>query len=141
MAHVQSTACYVMFNAGARFETPETNGVAHFVEHMLFCGTPRRPSVRALTGEVDAIGVLEVLDRPSDSQFTLAEMDLLGLFAHQAALALDLLRGARAARAVLAGEGELAPLARVAAALGESEETRAAGLRLLAALDELLRRR
>ena len=38
-------------------------------------------------------------------------------------------------------EGELAPLARVAAALGEGEETRAAGLRLLAALDELLRRR
>jgi predicted Zn-dependent peptidase len=58
MAHLQSTAVYVMFNAGARFETPETNGVAHFVEHMLFCGTPRRPSVRALTGEVDAIGGL-----------------------------------------------------------------------------------
>lgn len=97
-------------------------------------------AVPLLAGE-RAIGVLEVLDRPSDSQFTLAEMDLLGLFAHQAALALDLLRGARVAQAVLAGEGELAPLARVAAALGEGEETRAAGLRLLAALDELLRRR
>ena len=36
----------------------ETHGVAHFVEHMLFCGTPRRPSVRALAGEVDAIGGL-----------------------------------------------------------------------------------
>ena len=97
-------------------------------------------AVPLLHGE-RAIGVLEVLDRPSDSQFTLAEMDLLGLFAHQAALALDLLRGARAAQAALAGEGELAPLARVAAALGEGEEARAAGLRLLAALDELLRER
>ena len=101
---------------------------------------PATSLCRLLAGE-RAIGVLEVLDRPSDSQFTLAEMDLLGLFAHQAALALDLLRGARVAQAVLAGEGELAPLARVAAALGEGEETRAAGLRLLAALDELLRRR
>ncbi|MGZ8686979.1 MAG: M16 family metallopeptidase [Gaiellaceae bacterium] len=58
MTHVQSTACYVMLHTGSRFETAETNGVAHFVEHMLFCGTPRRPSVRALTGEVDAIGGL-----------------------------------------------------------------------------------
>jgi predicted Zn-dependent peptidase len=58
MAHAQSTACYVMLAAGSRYETPETNGVAHFVEHMLFCGTPRRPTVRALTGEVDAIGGL-----------------------------------------------------------------------------------
>ena len=56
MAHAQSTACFVMLAAGSRYETAETNGVAHFVEHMLFTGTPRRPSVRALTGEVDAIG-------------------------------------------------------------------------------------
>jgi predicted Zn-dependent peptidase len=58
MSHVESTACYVMLEAGSRYETAETNGVAHFVEHMLFCGTPRRPSVRALAGEVDAIGGL-----------------------------------------------------------------------------------
>ena len=32
-----------------------------------------------------ALGVLEVLDRPSDARFTLAEMELLGLFANQAA--------------------------------------------------------
>ena len=58
MTHVESTAWYVMLAAGSRYETAETSGVAHFVEHMLFCGTPRRPSVRALTGEVDAIGGL-----------------------------------------------------------------------------------
>jgi predicted Zn-dependent peptidase len=56
MEHVQSTACYVMLGTGSRYETAERSGAAHFVEHMLFCGTPRRPSVRALTGEVDAIG-------------------------------------------------------------------------------------
>jgi predicted Zn-dependent peptidase len=58
MGHAQSTACYVTFAAGSRFETTEAHGLAHFVEHMLFCGTPRRPSVRELTGEVDAIGGL-----------------------------------------------------------------------------------
>ena len=58
MDRVQSTACYVTVEAGSRYETAPENGVAHFVEHVLFCGTPRRPSVRALTGEVDAIGGL-----------------------------------------------------------------------------------
>ena len=88
-----------------------------------------------------ALGVLNVLDRPQRSRFTLAEMDLLGLFANQAAIALDLLQRARRARTALADSGEdLAVVARVAAALdaldGESKE---AGLRLLGALEEILR--
>lgn len=88
--------------------------------------------------EERALGVLEVLDRPSDSRFTLAEMDLLGLFANQAAVALDLLQRARRARAALEGEGELGALARIASTLDDaSEERRAAGLELLAALERL----
>jgi GAF domain-containing protein len=92
-----------------------------------------------LLTEDRALGVLEVLDRPADSRFTLAEMDLLGLFANQAAVALDLLQRARRARAALDGGGELGALARIAARLEEApEEQRAAGLELLAALDRLL---
>jgi len=83
-----------------------------------------------------SLGVLEVLDRPANAAFTLAEMDLLGLFANQAAIALDLLQRARRARAALAGEGRLAPLARVAARLEEDERDTA--LELLTALDRLL---
>lgn len=45
-----------MLAAGSRYERPATNGIAHFVEHMLFKGTERRPSMRALSGEIDAIG-------------------------------------------------------------------------------------
>ena len=56
MGHAQSTACYVMLQAGSRYERRQENGLAHFVEHMLFTGTERRPTVRALTGEVDAMG-------------------------------------------------------------------------------------
>src|SRR5256714_4977581 len=70
-----------------------------------------------LLHEERALGVLEVLDRPSDARFTLAEMELLGLFANQAAIALDLLQRARRAQAVLGGEGELAVVARLAGAL------------------------
>jgi predicted Zn-dependent peptidase len=56
MAHAQSVTCFLMFAAGSRYETPETNGVAHFAEHMFFKGTERRPSAREIAGEIDAIG-------------------------------------------------------------------------------------
>ena len=92
-----------------------------------------------LLADERALGVLEVLDRPSNRPFSLSEMDLLGLFANQAAIALDLLLRARRAQAVLDGGGELGALARIAATLeGADEKRRAAGLELLAALERLL---
>jgi len=88
-----------------------------------------------------SLGVLEVLDRPQRSRFTLAEMELLELFAGQAAIALDLLQRARTARAVLTGEPEgIAVLARIAERVQElDQEPREAGLRLLVALEDVLR--
>jgi GAF domain-containing protein len=93
-----------------------------------------------LLHEERALGVLEVLDRPREARFTLAEMELLGLFANQAAIALDLLQRARRAQSALAGEGELAVLARLAAALEarRDEDGDDKALRLLAALEDLL---
>ena len=100
---------------------------------------PRGLMAVPLLVDYKALGVLEVLDRPADTPFTLAEMDLLGLFANQAAVALDLLQRGRRARAALEGEGELGALARIAATLeGADEEKRAAALRLFAALEQLL---
>jgi GAF domain-containing protein len=95
-----------------------------------------------LLSEERALGVLEVLDRPQRSRFTLEEMDLLGQFAGQAAIALDLLQRARRARTVLAdGPEDLGAVARVAAALDALEgHRREAGLRLLEALEEVLKR-
>jgi GAF domain-containing protein len=92
-----------------------------------------------LLAEEKTLGVLEVLDRPQQTKFTLAEMDLLGLFANQAAIALDLLQRARTARAALEGEGELQALAQFAAKLESADEDeRRAGLDLLDALRRLL---
>jgi predicted Zn-dependent peptidase len=54
--HAQSVTCMVMLKAGARYETPGTNGIAHFAEHMFFKGTERRPTARDIAGEIDAIG-------------------------------------------------------------------------------------
>ncbi len=56
MPQAKSVACFVMLAAGSRYETRETNGIAHFAEHMFFKGTERRPSARDIAGEIDSIG-------------------------------------------------------------------------------------
>jgi len=87
------------------------------------------------------LGVLQVLDRPQRSRFSLQEMELLGLFANQAAIALALLASARTARAALAGEGDVAAVARLAAALdGLEDDGRTAAVSLLGSLADLLGR-
>ena len=52
----QSVTCAIMLAAGSRYETPDTNGIAHFSEHMFFKGTERRPTARDISVEIDAIG-------------------------------------------------------------------------------------
>jgi GAF domain-containing protein len=93
-----------------------------------------------LLHDEEALGVLEVLDRPERSLFSLQEMELLGLFANQASIAVDLLQRARKAERVLAAdEDELAVVARLAAAVdGLEGERREAGLRLLRELADTL---
>ena len=93
-----------------------------------------------LLHEDRTLGVLEVLDRPQQAAFSLQEMELLGKFANEAAIALDLLQRAREARAVLENEGgEAAAVARFVAKLGEaSPERREAVLKLLESIEALL---
>jgi GAF domain-containing protein len=93
-----------------------------------------------LLHEERALGVLNVLDRPQQAAFSLAEMELLGLFANEAAIALDLLQKAREARAVLENEGgQAAVVAHFVERLANAQpERREAAMRLLGALEELL---
>jgi GAF domain-containing protein len=93
-----------------------------------------------LLDEELVLGVLQVLDRPQRSRFTLQEMELLGLFAGQAAIALGLLRSAQRARAALDGDGDVAVVAGVASVLDGLEGSRRAdGVALLRDLERVLR--
>jgi GAF domain-containing protein len=95
-----------------------------------------------LLHEERALGVLQVLDRET-ARFTLAEMDLLGLFANQAAIALDLLQRARRAKDVLEGGGaELGAVARIASLVDRlgQEEGDETGIRFLRALEAVLKK-
>jgi hypothetical protein len=65
-------------------------------------------------------------------------MDLLGLFANQAAIALDLLQRARRAQSTLADEGDAAVLARIAQKLEERREDGADAMAFLTALEKIL---
>ncbi|MBM2823046.1 MAG: hypothetical protein HW413_1792 [Thermoleophilia bacterium] len=86
-----------------------------------------------LVHEERALGVLSVLDRPEQSLFSLKEMELLGLFANQASIAVDLLLKARRAHRILeADDGELQVVARLAAVVDALEDDqRASGIKLL----------
>lgn len=55
MPHVRSVAIGVWLTRGSRHEPSEHTGIAHFVEHMLFKGTPSR-SAEAIAQQVDSIG-------------------------------------------------------------------------------------
>ena len=101
---------------------------------------PKGLMAAPLLHEEGALGVLSVLDRPEQTLFTLQEMELLGLFANQAAIAVDLLVKARKAERLLGEDGgELEVVARLATAVdGLEDEQREAGLKLLGHLARTL---
>jgi GAF domain-containing protein len=114
---------------------------------------PRTLMATPVMCDEEAIGVLEVLDAAPGARSSLAQLELLGLFGQQAAVALRIVQRSRAARALLvrgnsggpAGpeapvdDGELDELMAVARMLGTLEgERRQAGLQLLGSMRTLL---
>jgi predicted Zn-dependent peptidase len=55
MPHLETAALGIWVKAGARDERAEENGIAHFLEHMAFKGTPKR-SARAIAEEIESAG-------------------------------------------------------------------------------------
>src|SRR5680860_23291 len=46
----------VLVGAGSDYELKEVNGISHFLEHMCFKGTTKRPSSKIISHELDALG-------------------------------------------------------------------------------------
>ncbi|MFT3975100.1 MAG: pitrilysin family protein [Amaricoccus sp.] len=55
MPGLHSASVGVFITAGGRHERPEQNGVAHFLEHMAFKGTPTR-NARQIAEEIEDVG-------------------------------------------------------------------------------------
>jgi len=58
MEGLASSAIGVWVNAGARHETPQQNGIAHFLEHMAFKGTATRSSLQIAEAIEDVGGYI-----------------------------------------------------------------------------------
>jgi len=85
MPHLRSVAMGVWIDCGSRDESPEVNGISHFIEHMVFKGTTTR-SASQFAREVDAIGGnLDAFTGKETIGFTLKVLD------ENVATALDLL--------------------------------------------------
>jgi predicted Zn-dependent peptidase len=51
-----TTTVLVLVETGSKYENKENNGISHFLEHMVFKGTTKRPTVLDITTELDNIG-------------------------------------------------------------------------------------
>ena len=56
MPSFESATVMVMVGAGSRYETPQNNGISHFLEHMAFKGTKKRPNAKVISELIDGIG-------------------------------------------------------------------------------------
>src|ERR671924_768004 len=54
----RSVTALVAFDAGARTERPEENGMAHFLEHLVFKGGEKYPTYRDVNEAAERIGAV-----------------------------------------------------------------------------------
>ncbi len=66
--HLQGASLSVFVKVGPRYEQPETNGISHFLEHMLFRGTPRYATAYELSLAAEALG--GTIDAATYADFT-----------------------------------------------------------------------
>lgn len=56
MKNTETATVIVMIGVGSRYEKSKQAGLSHFIEHMFFKGTKKRPNTLDITTELDAIG-------------------------------------------------------------------------------------
>jgi predicted Zn-dependent peptidase len=74
LPHLHTCTLALYLRAGPRFETPAENGLSHMVEHMLFRGTARHRSSRALSSAIESLGA--ALDGATDRDLGVLHMSL-----------------------------------------------------------------
>lgn len=70
--HLHRTVVSVYIEVGSRHETPRTNGLSHFLEHMLFRGTEQYPTAYALNHAIESLG--GTLSAATHGDYTLFDM-------------------------------------------------------------------
>jgi len=52
----KTTTAFIAIKTGSKYESRSESGLSHFLEHMFFKGTDRRPNTLALAAELDVLG-------------------------------------------------------------------------------------
>ncbi|HWQ27588.1 MAG TPA: pitrilysin family protein [Dehalococcoidia bacterium] len=68
MPHTRSVSVSIYVGAGSRYERPEQSGLSHFLEHMCFKGTEKRPTPREISEAIDSVG--GVINAGTDRELT-----------------------------------------------------------------------
>lgn len=68
MPHTRSVCICIFIGTGSRYEMAEQAGLSHFVEHLCFKGTERRPTAKELAETIDGVG--GILNGGTDKELT-----------------------------------------------------------------------
>ena len=68
MPHTLSVAVSVFVGVGSRYETDAEAGISHFIEHLLFKGTKKRPTSREISEAIEGVG--GILNGGTDKELT-----------------------------------------------------------------------
>jgi predicted Zn-dependent peptidase len=68
MPHTRSVAISIYVGAGSRYETPAEAGVSHFLEHLCFKGTVKRPDAQTISEAIDGVG--GIINAATDREYT-----------------------------------------------------------------------
>ena len=68
MPHTRSVSILVCVGAGSRYESAETAGLSHFIEHLPFKGTKRWPDAGAVSEAIEGVG--GVMNASTDREMT-----------------------------------------------------------------------
>ncbi len=69
MPHTQTVSICVFIGTGSRYETDEIAGISHFIEHMVFRGTQKRPTSREISEVIEGVG--GILNGGTDREATI----------------------------------------------------------------------
>ncbi len=56
MPHTRSASILIFYKVGARYEAKEISGISHYIEHMLFKGTQKRPQAQEISEAIEGLG-------------------------------------------------------------------------------------
>lgn len=56
MENASSVTVLILVGTGSKYETKDINGISHFLEHMFFKGTAKRPNTLKISETLDSVG-------------------------------------------------------------------------------------